>query len=415
MHPQLIISALFFFSRSVWVDAQSSKVLRSRQIGFEGQILSRLFSDYDEYTRPPVRGCNSHYIDFRFIIYFADSADHSSIVVITSIFINRVQWHQHDADVDVYLRQQWQDTRLAYEVDSREGVEEVVVPLNKRVWEPDTYFTNARETKDNDRRRIVVEPSGYIRSSETRSLVVPVRYGSQYPFVSRRTFKLRLSSYNYPIEDVVYLWANSPPTVVPVEVSEELLSSPYEFTEAVAEDCVGNYTVGVYSCISVSITFSGSASEALFRIFLPSVFLIVASWLHFWIFGSWSVPRTASAAVPFFIFAALLVFYPQPYLASEGVGSFQVWLLFCLTITFLSLVEYFIIICCGIRRTVRYTNGTLNESESPITAAREATEVAYETKCANFKQSNGVDMIARVLFPLVFFVFLIIFLILYLI
>uniref|UniRef100_A0A0M3ILK0 Neur_chan_LBD domain-containing protein n=1 Tax=Ascaris lumbricoides TaxID=6252 RepID=A0A0M3ILK0_ASCLU len=212
----------------VWVDAQSSKVLRSRQIGFEGQILSRLFSDYDEYTRPPVR----------------DSADHSSIVVITSLFVNRVQWHQHDADVDVYLRQQWQDTRLAYEVDSREDVEEVVVPLNKRVWEPDTYFTNARETKGKDRRRIVVEPSGYIRSSEIRSLMVPVHYGSQYPFVSTRTFKLRLSSYNYPIEDVVYLWANSPPTVVPVEVSEELLSSPYEFTEAIAEDCVGNYTVG---------------------------------------------------------------------------------------------------------------------------------------------------------------------------
>lgn len=70
-------------------------------------------------------------------------------------------------------------------------------------------------------------------------------------------------------------------------------------------------------------------------------------------------------------FAFLKVFYPQPYLASEGVGSIQVWLLFCLTITFLSLVEYFIVICCGIRRTVRYTNGTLNESESPITAARE--------------------------------------------
>lgn len=82
---------------SVWVDAQSSKVLRSRQIGFEGQILSRLFSDYDEYTRPPVRGCNPYYLDIPFIVCFADSADHSSIVVITSLFVNRVQWHQHDA------------------------------------------------------------------------------------------------------------------------------------------------------------------------------------------------------------------------------------------------------------------------------------------------------------------------------
>ncbi|KHN75609.1 Glycine receptor subunit alpha-3 [Toxocara canis] len=228
-------------------------------------------------------------------------------------------------------------------------------------------------------------------------------------------FKLRVSSYNYPIEDVVYLWANSPPSVVPVEVSDDLLTSSFEFTEAIAEDCVGNYTVGAYSCISVLITFSGSACEALFKIFIPSIFLIITSWLHFWVHGSWSVPRTVSAALPFFIFAALLVFYPQPYLEVEGVGGIQVWLLFCLIITFLSLIEYFVVICCGIRRTMRYTNGTVSEAEAPITAVRETVEVAYDTKCANFKQSNGVDIIARVLFPLVFFIFLIIFLILYLI
>lgn len=48
----------------------------------------------------------------------------------------------------------------------------------------------------------------------------------------------------YPIEDIVYLWANSPPTVLPVEVSQELLNGFYEFKEAVAEDCAGNYTIG---------------------------------------------------------------------------------------------------------------------------------------------------------------------------
>ncbi|VDK60723.1 unnamed protein product [Anisakis simplex] len=215
---------------------------------------------------------------------------------------------------------------------------------------------------------------------------------------------MRLASYNYPIEDVVYLWANSPPTIVPVEVSEELLTSNYEFTEAIAEDCVGNYTVG-------------SASEALFKLFIPSIFLIFASWLHFWIHGTWSVPRTISAAVPFFLFAALMAFYPQPYLNAEGWGGIQVWLLFCLIITFLSFAEYFVVICCGIRRTVRYSNGLLNEStENPIVAAREtAVEVAYDSKCANFKQINGLDIIARVLFPVVFFIFLVIFLILYLI
>ncbi|KHN80676.1 hypothetical protein Tcan_06861 [Toxocara canis] len=166
MHNNLIVTTLLIYLCSGYVYAQSSKVLRSRQIGFEGQILSRLFSDYDEFTRPPVRGCIPYYLDIPFIVCFIDNAEHSSILVITSIYINRVRWHQHEADVDMYLRQQWQDERLAYEVDTREGVDEVVVPLNKRVWEPDTYFTNADETKTRNRRHIVVEPSGFVRSSE---------------------------------------------------------------------------------------------------------------------------------------------------------------------------------------------------------------------------------------------------------
>ncbi|VBB31310.1 unnamed protein product, partial [Acanthocheilonema viteae] len=41
----------------VSVHGQSPKVLRSRQIGLEGQVLSRILSEYDPQTRPPVRGC----------------------------------------------------------------------------------------------------------------------------------------------------------------------------------------------------------------------------------------------------------------------------------------------------------------------------------------------------------------------
>ncbi|RCN30036.1 hypothetical protein ANCCAN_24199 [Ancylostoma caninum] len=48
----------------------------------------------------------------------------------------------------------------------------------------------------------------------------------------------------YPLDDVVYLWANSPPFVNPVEVSNDLLSGPITFEEASAGDCLGNFTVG---------------------------------------------------------------------------------------------------------------------------------------------------------------------------
>lgn len=252
-----------------------------------------MFSEYDPNVRPPVR----------------DAADHSSIVIIVSVFINRVKWEGQTATIDLYLRQQYEDSRLSYEVDPREKIDEVVVPSSKKVWKPDTYFTSAQEINPDGshRNRFIVEPSGFIRSSEQKVITVPVESGSGFPFRNERSFKLRLSSYAYDIDDVVYLWANSPPTVVPVEVSKELLDGPFAFSEAYAGDCVGNYTVGVHSCVDVTVTFTGSACDSFFKFFLPTFLLVVASWLHFFIHGSWSVPRTFSAALPFAIFSVFLV------------------------------------------------------------------------------------------------------------
>ncbi|VDK19469.1 unnamed protein product, partial [Anisakis simplex] len=147
---------------NVLVNGQSQKILRSQRIGVEGQILAKLFSDYDQFTRPPVRGYG---------------AQHSSILVITSLFIDHIKWHHDQAlmqseqrtllkEVNMYLRQQWQDTRLAYEVDQREGVEEVVLPSNRQIWEPDTYFSNAEDIRHEHRRHTVIEPSGHVRCSE---------------------------------------------------------------------------------------------------------------------------------------------------------------------------------------------------------------------------------------------------------
>ena len=69
--------------------AQQSKALRSRQILTQQQILSQLFSsgDYDPQIRPPVR----------------EHAQHPAIVVITSVYIDRVNWHGETAVRDNLL------------------------------------------------------------------------------------------------------------------------------------------------------------------------------------------------------------------------------------------------------------------------------------------------------------------------
>ncbi|CAJ0605628.1 unnamed protein product [Cylicocyclus nassatus] len=372
----------------------AQKSFRSRRIGTEGQVISKILADYDPATRPPVR----------------DNADHSSILVITNIFINRVTWHEDWAEVDLYLRQQWEDGRLQYDVDPREGIEQVSIPSNRKIWVPDTYFSTASEVQMHNRQSLFVEPSGYVRSSQQRTLNVPVTYGKSFPFLNKRSFVLRLASYVYPLEDVAYLWAHNPPLLEPVEVSNDLLHSDFPFEEASAGDCIGNFTLGTYSCIDVVVSFSGSTFGTFINWFLPTLLLVIASWLHFWIHGSWSVPRTISAAVPFFIFAALFLFRRDFVTATPGLCC---WLSICLFLTFLSLVEYFVVICCGIRRSIRYTaNG--HQEENPIGSAKETLEMAYDTRCGNFRNNNGIDIIARVLFPVIF-IFLMVFYFLFLI
>ncbi|KAK5982955.1 hypothetical protein GCK32_020625 [Trichostrongylus colubriformis] len=100
-----------------------------------------------------------------------------------------------------------------------------------------TNYHWAGDTKDFD----------CIQQMFRRIVDVPVSYGTSFPFLNRRSFTLRLSSYVYPLEDVVYLWANSPPLVEPVEVSSDLNSGPFTLEEANAGDCIGNYSVGEWS------------------------------------------------------------------------------------------------------------------------------------------------------------------------
>ena len=42
--------------------------------------------------------------------------------------------------MDLNLKQEWEDARLAYHVDPREGLHEVLLPKNLTVWRPDTFF-----------------------------------------------------------------------------------------------------------------------------------------------------------------------------------------------------------------------------------------------------------------------------------
>lgn len=51
-------------------------------------------------------------------------ADHPAIVVTVSLALNRVIWQKHSVEVDLNLKQEWEDSRLLFQVDPRENIHE---------------------------------------------------------------------------------------------------------------------------------------------------------------------------------------------------------------------------------------------------------------------------------------------------
>uniref|UniRef100_A0A914HXW8 DUF255 domain-containing protein n=1 Tax=Globodera rostochiensis TaxID=31243 RepID=A0A914HXW8_GLORO len=409
----LIFSTLYCFTRfPPCLAAQTSgpsKQQRSRQIHAQSQILSNLFTNYDPNQRPPVR----------------ELANHPSIIVTTSLVLNRVIWHTHSAEVDLNLHQDWEDSRLAFDVDPREDVHEVLLPTNVVVWRPNTFFVGAQEqapsmgTRAVQVGRSVIEQSGFMRSDERRTLRVNFQSDGAFPVRDKRNIRLAISSASYPIEDVVYLWANSPPLIQPIQVADNLYEgsdAQYVFEEAEAGDCpiLGNLTANSFSCIELIVRFRADVGRGFLSSLVPGSLLVLISWFHFWVHSSWSVPRTLSAAIPLLVFVCVLLLLPIESCA------LRIWFLLCTVFTLLSLVEYFLVI----RHYTTVTTGPLSPLEqqnnqhpdnerkaSPTTTTTVVVtqdepliqhgETATMAGHAGW-HSNKLDVVSRVAFPIAF-------------
>lgn len=314
--------------------------------------------------------------------------------ILVRLLIHRMVWFENQVEVHITLKEQWHDQRL--QTNSRIPVA-FPIPDDTKIWEPDTYFSNGVEKKLGDKLFRIVEESGYIRTNRMISVKVPFKEESRFPFINRKKFRLRLSSYRYSTNDVIYQW---PPTFVPVELADQVLSDRYKNESYEIQDCTKKYSPDTHSCLEINLTFVGPVKQGIFKVFLPSLLLVFASWLHFWINGSWSVPRTLSAAGPFFVFAIMLLFFPNLY--EDYAKETRTWFVTCLIFTFISFAEYFLVICCGSRRTLRYTNGILEQEHMG--------KEAPDSRQTMIRADSSLDIVSRLAFPLLFFIFLTIYL-----
>jgi len=190
---------IFLFSAQLLLsEAQTIKQERERKIVLD------LLKNYDPGQRPSADGSP----------FFTRNG--ASLVEVNMYLraLGPVNTKEMEFNTDITLRQRWRDPRLKY----RGGdIKVVQVPGEGRVWTPDTFIRNDKESAF----FMVPNKASYLRVFPDGSVLQSVRIKSThyclldlrlYPF-DQQECHIDLASYSYNTDDLVYTWKKESPVL----------------------------------------------------------------------------------------------------------------------------------------------------------------------------------------------------------
>ncbi|WAQ98151.1 GLRA2-like protein [Mya arenaria] len=284
--------------------------------------------------------------------------------------------------MDIFLRQKWEDRRLRYGNTSELPWLELDNKMMDRVWVPDTFFPNEKRARVHD-------------------VTVPNKM--------MHVYKNGTVLYNgYTTDNVIYRWDGPHP------VRLNNLEMPHFGAKvadnAFSESCEESFGENKFACIQGFIQLDRKMGYYIVQVFVPSILIVVLSWVSFWVDHD-AVPARISLGV-----LTVLTMTTQSSGALQSlpqvsyVKAIDVWMFTCLIFVFVALVEY------------SYVNVVARRALKGHSLARDR---ALKLQPDNIKQGDQtgesvgniaarrVDKLSRLLFPVTFLVFNLVFWIYY--
>ncbi|XP_039291119.1 glycine receptor subunit alpha-2-like [Nilaparvata lugens] len=257
---------------------------------------------------------------------------------------DRKNQHRKDYEVDLYLRQKWQDERLKH-ADITEVLDLNDPNLVKAIWKPEDYFPNAKHAEF----QFVTVPNVLIRinpDGEILYMLREVKYLGHIitpTGISQDPDKL-LAIRQFPsptnlsktIEELRLEWK----TMNPVIMGKGLKMPQFEIVDIVPSECQESFQIGNYSCLVAEFYLSRSVGFHLVQSYLPTILIVVISWVSFWMDVD-SVPGRTTLGV-----TTLLAVSSQSSGIQSGlpqvsyVKAIDVWMGTCTAFVFCALLEF---------------------------------------------------------------------------
>ncbi|XP_053206184.1 glutamate-gated chloride channel-like [Panonychus citri] len=266
-------------------------------------------------------------------------------IVKVNIFIrsiSRIDDVTMEYATQITFREEWRDSRLVFD-DMGGRIRFLVLTDPEKLWKPDLFFSNEKYGHFHD----IIMPNVLLRIFPNGDILYSIRISLnlfcpmdlKYFPLDIQNCSIRMASYGYTTEDLVFLWRAGDP----VQITKSLHLPRFTLMKYLTSYCTSKTNTGEYSCLKVELVFKREFSYYLFLIYVPCCMLVIVSWVSFWI-----DPNSAAARVLLGV-TSLLTMSRQisginaslpPVSYTKAV---DVWTGCCLIFVFGALIEFAIV------------------------------------------------------------------------
>uniref|UniRef100_A0A8C4N089 Glycine receptor, alpha 2 n=1 Tax=Eptatretus burgeri TaxID=7764 RepID=A0A8C4N089_EPTBU len=250
--------------------------------------------------------------------------------VTCNIFINSfgsITETTMDYRLNIFLRQQWNDPRLAYN-EYPDNSLDLDPSMLDSIWKPDLFFANEKGanfhevTTDNKLLRIFKDGNVLYSISVFVELMLP---------------EPPMPAVGYTMHDLIFEWMEKNA----VQVAEGLTLPQFVLKdEKDMGYCTKHYNTGKFTCIEVKFHLERQMGYYLIQMYIPSLLIVILSWVSFWINMDAAPARVALGITTVLTMTTQSSGSRASLPKVSYVKAIDVWMAVCLLFVFAALLEY---------------------------------------------------------------------------
>ncbi|KFW66572.1 Gamma-aminobutyric acid receptor subunit pi, partial [Pygoscelis adeliae] len=302
----------------------------------KGEILpptiQKIIKGYNKYLRP-----------------FFDNGPVSVGMSLDIASIDTISEINMDYTATIFLRQRWTDERLCFDGNKSLSLDGRLVEM---LWVPDTFIVDSKKSFLHDitveNRLIRIYPNGTVLYALRITTTVACSMDlTKYP-MDKQTCTLQLESWGYNINDVMFYWTRGNDSVRGLDT---LRLAQYTVEDHFTSVSEAVYETGHYPKLVFHFELKRNILYFILETYVPSILLVVLSWVSFWISQS-SVPARICIGVTTVLTMTTLMMGARTSLPNANcfIKAIDVYLGICFSFIFGALLEYAVAHFCTLHR-----------------------------------------------------------------